>query len=283
MLSILKKPVINFLESVGDCIPSGRRLPLIAVPTTSGTGSESTKNAVISKSGADGFKKSLRHENYIPDAAVIDSNLLMNVPLLIGYASGMDAFTQLLEAYVSINSNMFTDSIAKEGLKAASENLPLCAASPEDHYIRLRLGYASFLSGIALANAGLGLVHGFAAVLGYMKEIPHGIICASMLAETTKAVIDAMLENEIVYAETIKKYAGIGALFTEKNNLSAAEGCERLVNTLSRWKKEFGIPRLGNFGFTENEAEKITSEVSLKNTPVKLDKEEIETIYRNCL
>lgn len=282
-MSIEKKAVINFLDSAGSLKPSGKRLPLIAVPTTSGTGSESTKNAVISKTGKGGFKKSLRHENYIPDAVIIDSSLLITVPPLIGFASGMDAFTQLLEAYVSISSNMFTDSIAMEGLVCSAKYLPLCGIHPLEHNIRLKLGYAAFLSGVSLANAGLGLVHGFSSVLGYMREIPHGIVCAAMLAETTETIINKMMKNKSIYSDSLEKYANAGSLFTEKSNQTISEGCERLVNVLKKWKKDFKIPGLKNFGFTEEEAEIVASETSLKNTPVKLDRKDIERIYLRCL
>lgn len=272
-MALEDKNVINYLEGVGTLHPSGKRLPLIAVPTSSGTGAEVTKNAVISRIGGNGFKKSLRHENYIPDFVIIDSNLLIHAPFLISVAAGMDAYTQLLEAYVSVNSSAFTDTLALEGLKLLSYALPLMVLDPGNHQIRLEMAYSAWLSGIVLANAGLGVVHGFASEAGSVQHIPHGIVCATLLMESTKEIIENLDINKDDIS--IRKYANAGALFNEKKESSIKDNLNVLIKTLTLWQNEFKIPPLSTFGITEEDCRKIAEKTSIKKTPVLLTKKQL--------
>jgi alcohol dehydrogenase class IV len=168
--------VTDYLEDVGTLQHPGAKIPFIAVPTTSGTGSETTKNAVISRVGAGGFKKSLRHDNFVPEIAIVDPELTLGCPPEITAAAGMDCFTQLTEAFLSTKSNEYTDALAIQGLKAVKESL-LKAYTVGDIESRSGMSFAALTSGICLANAGLGTVHGFASSIGGTFTIPHGIIC----------------------------------------------------------------------------------------------------------
>jgi alcohol dehydrogenase class IV len=168
--------VMDHLEGVGRDIPyRGPSIPFIAIPTTAGTGSEATKNAVLSVQGKDGFKKSFRDECLIPEYAVIDPELLASCPRELVAADGMDAFTQLLESYVSIKANPFTDALAWSGLAAFKEGFFAAWEGEEPAACRGRcaMAYASLISGITLAQVGLGSVHGLASPLGAYFPIPH--------------------------------------------------------------------------------------------------------------
>jgi len=160
--------VLDHLEDVGRNVPhTGVKLPYLAVPTTSGTGGEMTKNAVLSMVGPEGYKKSLRHENLIPDAVIVDPELMVSCPPHITAACGMDAFTQLLEPYLSPIASPLTDALALSGLEKIRDCLiPACTDRGGEIPVRAGMAYASMLSGLVLANAGLGIVHGLASPIG---------------------------------------------------------------------------------------------------------------------
>ncbi len=206
--------VLDYLESVGARnLPDGRKTPFVAVPTTAGTGSEATKNAVLSRIGTGGFKKSLRHDDFVPDIAVIDPELALHCPPEVTAACGMDAFTQLLEAYVSPIASPLSDALAWSGLECVARSLlPVCGEGAEDLAAREDMAYAALMSGIVLANAGLGIVHGLASPIGGRFAIPHGVVCGTLMAAATAANI-ARLEAEYGEAHpALKKYARVGAL-----------------------------------------------------------------------
>lgn len=279
-LLCMEGSIVDFLEGVGKKVPTGERKPLFCVPTTSGTGSEATKNAVISKIGKDGFKKSLRHENYIPDTAFLDPELITSCPADITAASGLDAITQLIEAYVSTNANKYTDSIALEGLKYAGKSFPWAVEEGEDVEARGSMAFAAYLSGVALANAGLGVIHGAASTLGAMHSIPHGVVCGTLLGKATAAIIEKISTADGWTSSVLKRYAKVGIALNGKDAGSTEENCSELLTRLDKWISKYEIKKLGNYGFTGGELESAAGSISLKNTPCNLSSEEIRLILK---
>ena len=269
--------VEDYLEGVGTSTPAGTTLPLVAVPTTSGTGSEATKNAVISRSGENGFKKSLRHDAYIPAYAVVDPELTLACPPEITAASGLDAVTQLLEAYVSTEASPLTDALCESGLKAAA-SLPSAVRDGGDIEVRGRLAYAAYLSGVVLAHAGLGIVHGIASPVGARFPVPHGVVCGSLIGAATEKII-ARTEDE----RTLGKYALVGRFLGVPPSDSVHRDCEGLVGLLTDWIDAFGIPRLNEYGIARSDLPGIADLSGLKNTPAMLEPGDIEDILRSHL
>jgi alcohol dehydrogenase class IV len=187
--------VEEYLEGVGSKAPDGRRIPFIACPTTAGTGSEATKNAVISRIGAGGFKKSLRHEGYIPDTAIVDPELAIPCPPSVSAAGGLDALTQLVEAWTSPQANPFIDSLCASGVSSIARSFPRVLADGADLEARSGMAYAAYLSGIALANAGLGSVHALASAVGSRFPIPHGVVCGTLLAKAAELNIQRLKDE----------------------------------------------------------------------------------------
>ena len=208
--------VMDHLEGVGPELPyTGPATPFIAVPTTAGTGSEATKNAVLSVQGPDGFKKSFRDDKLVAEYALVDPDLLASCPPAVIAANGMDAFTQLLESFVSSRAAPFTDSLAWGGMKAARDGLPALYADSGDATARARMAYAALVSGITLAQVGLGSVHGLAAPLGAYFPIPHGVVCGTLVGAATRANIEALRAREPAHP-ALEKYAQVGRLLTRK-------------------------------------------------------------------
>ncbi|MFX0003715.1 MAG: iron-containing alcohol dehydrogenase [Candidatus Hodarchaeota archaeon] len=272
----------NYLEGVGIKTHDGKKIPYIAIPTTSGTGSEATKNAVISEVGSTGFKKSLRHDNLIPNFAIIDPELMISCPSSVSAACGMDAFTQLLEAFVSSKAIPITDALAYSGMKYMSKNILLaCSTGASDVNVRGAMAYGSLISGIVLANAGLGIIHGLASPIGGYFDIPHGLVCGTLLAEATKKNIEALQKQGPEGELGLKKYAQVGALLKGKEfveEIMILEYCLELIEILEKWTKSLKIDRLGKYGIEEEHIGKIVENAGLKNNPVKLNNEIIKRI-----
>lgn len=282
-----KDSVKNYLEGVGTKIHDGKKIPYIAVPTTSGTGSEATKNAVISEIGPDGFKKSLRHDNLIPNIAIIDPELIISCPPSISAACGMDAFTQLLESYVSTNSSPMTDALAYSGMKEMSQKIiSACTTGALNVNVRSSMAYGSLMSGITLANAGLGIVHGLASSIGGFFDIPHGVVCGTLLADATKINIKKLKKMDNSRKDSLRKHAQIGALLSGEFSFAENEidkYCSILIDVLEKWTNELKIERLGNFGLTIRDIDKIIDKTGLKNNPTNLSKDDIKSIIINRL
>ena len=207
--------VMDHLEGVGPELPyRGPATPFIAVPTTAGTGSEATKNAVLTHQGPEGFKKSFRDEALMAEYAIVDPDLLASCPPDLIAANGMDALTQLLESYLSTRANPITDALALTGLAAVRDGLlAWYQGGAESIAGRERMALAALLSGICLAQTGLGSVHGLAQPLGSLFPIPHGVVCGALVAAATQANIAALRERE-PDSLALAKYARVGRLLS---------------------------------------------------------------------
>ncbi|WP_199620258.1 iron-containing alcohol dehydrogenase [Paenibacillus alkalitolerans] len=263
--------ILNYLEGQPAYRPhNGNKVFFVAIPTTSGTGSETTKNAVISIPG--GFKRSIRHDRFIPDVAIVDGQLTLSCPPSVKAASGLDALTQLIESYVSTKASPLTDALALSGIEAAARSLlPICTHAADNAALHEQIAYASMLSGITLANAGLGLVHGFAGPLGGSFPIPHGVICGTLLAEVTKRNIEQLAkETSDTAAEALAKYAKVGAILTGRDDRDVRASCERLAAVLEEWTELLEIPVLGWFGVDANNIDAVIAAADNKQSPVQL-------------
>ncbi|MBI3775799.1 MAG: iron-containing alcohol dehydrogenase [Gammaproteobacteria bacterium] len=268
------RSVMDYLEGVGPELPyAGPSVPFIAVPTTAGTGSEATKNAVLSVQGEAGFKKSFRHELLVAQYAIVDPDLLATCPPALIAANGMDALTQLVESYVSTNSNPLTDALAWDGIVAACAGLlPWYEHGARAAQGRVEMAYAALLSGITLAQTGLGSVHGLASPLGAFFPIPHGVVCGSLFAAATQMNIHALRARD-PHHNALAKYARIGRLFTGETRADDAAACAALVRRLEAWTQQLALPRLSNYGMTRNDTARVIANCrgsSMKTNPIVL-------------
>ena len=275
--------VLDHLEGVGSELPyRGPATPFIAVPTTAGTGSEATKNAVLSLEGR--FKKSFRDDQLVAEWAIVDPDLLATCPPHLIAADGMDAFTQLLESFVSTRANPMTDALARSGIMAVKDSLlALHVAQTSD--AREKMAYASLLSGICLAQTGLGSVHGLAAPLGAFFPIPHGVACGTLVATATEINI-AALKARLPDSPALPKYAEIGRRFAMQKGLNGDDARTFLVTTLRRWERQLDLPRLSACRIARSDFPRIVADSrgsSMKTNPVVLTDEEITRILEERL
>lgn len=269
--------VKEYLEGVGTRNHPGTRIPFIAVPTTAGTGSEATRNAVLSQVGSNGFKRSLRHDNLVPDIAVIDPALTLSCQPAITAAAGMDCFTQLTEAYLSDKSNDLTDAMALEGLKALRRSLLRSFSHGDDMDARTGMAFAALTSGIGLANAGLGAVHGIAAALGGSCNIPHGVICGTLMAAANEINIRE-LRKVGIDQPALKKYAQLGRIFCDKTNRSDDYFIDGFIEYLYELTDQLQLEKLGSYGVTEQNIQSVCSVTDIKNNPVRLSADNLAEI-----
>jgi alcohol dehydrogenase class IV len=274
--------VIEFLEGIGNKEHPGNKLPYIAIPTTSGTGSEATKNAVISRVGKGGFKKSLRHDNFVPDVALVDPELTLLCPQEITAASGMDCFTQLTEAYLSDKSSEYTDALAIAGLKEIKTSLIRSYNDGGDIEARTGMSFAALTSGICLANAGLGVVHGFASSIGGMYNVPHGLVCGTLMAVSNEINVRE-LRKKSSNNVALKKYALLGELFLDKKNKSENYYIDSFIQYLHRLTDALKLPGLEQYGIEEADLEIICRNTEIKNNPVKLNHDDLKAIIGSRL
>ena len=277
--------VMEYLEGVGR----GKTYrppatPLIVLPTTAGTGSETSKNAVLSTVGGDGFKKSFRNDALVAKHVVLDPELTLACPAGITAACGMDALTQLLESYVSRQASSLTDALALSGLEKIGNSLLKAVEQGDDIEARADMLYAASLSGLTLANAGLGTVHALASPLGAFFPIPHGEACGAMLYEATKTNIELLQQQSANAA--LQKYARAGRVLSQRPDIEDEKAIAALLELLHLWSRRLQMPRLSSYGIEQRDIAKIVDHASggsLKTNPVLLPREKLILLVQSCL
>jgi alcohol dehydrogenase class IV len=273
---------LDYLEVVGQGQPLSRpAAPWMAIPTTAGTGAEVTRNAVLAVPGR-GVKVSLRSPHLLARVALVDPELTLDLSPALTASTGLDALTQLLEAYVCNRANPMTDAICAAGIPRAAQVLPVACRDGHDLAARTDLALASLWSGLALANAGLGAVHGFAAPIGGLFPAPHGAICAALLAPVMAANIRA-LRSRAPQSSALVRYAEVARWLTGRNDASHEHGVEwvrSLVATL-------GIPRLSAYGLVAAHVAEIVTRAqqasSMKANPIALTIDELMTVLAEAI
>jgi alcohol dehydrogenase class IV len=278
----VKRSVMDYLEGVGPGLKyDGPAVPLIAVPTTAGTGSEATKNAVLSQQGLDGFKKSFRDEQLVANVAIVDPDLLASCPPEVIAANGMDALTQLIESYVSIKANVFCDALGISGMRAARDGLlELYDSQGTSADARERMAYASLISGINLAQTGLGSVHGLASPLGAFYPIPHGLVCGTLVAAATEMNINAMLDRE-PDNPALDRYARISEVLCQRRHKNREAAWDELVILLRQWTEAMHLKRLSDYGLDHGGLDHVVDNAfgsSMKTNPIVLTREEVRAV-----
>ncbi len=273
---------LDYLEVVGKGkSPSQPSLPMIAIPTTSGTGSEVTRNAVLAVSEKQ-VKVSMRSPTMLPRIAIVDPVLTHSVPPNVTAFTGMDALTQCLEPLVSSRANPLSDGVAREGLMRAGRSLQRAFVDGNDAEAREEMAFASLCGGLALANSGLGAVHGFAGPFGGMFHAAHGGICAALLPHVMTANLQALKERAPQHP-ALARYAEIAQFLTGHADASAEDGA-RWVANLARAVK---IAPLSSYGFTQADIAtlipKAQAASSMKANPLPLTDNELALILEQAL
>ncbi len=278
--------VLEYLEGVGKGRDyQGPSTPFVALPTTAGTGGETSKNAVLSEVGENGYKKSFRHEMLVARDIILDPELTLACPADITATCGMDAFTQLLESYVSSKANPMTDAMALSGLVQVRDCLLRVVEDGDDLEARAGMLYASSISGLTLANAGLGSVHGLASPLGAFFPIPHGAVCGTLLFDATRINIRSLKDRE-PDSVALKKYAEVGRMFARQESLDDDAAREALLGIIQSWSGRLRMPPLSHYGVAEVDIERVVAGSrgnSMQTNPVLLSDAEIAEIIRRRL
>ena len=273
---------LDYLEVIGKGKPLAKPpAPYIAVPTTAGTGSEVTKNAVLA-SPEHRVKVSLRSNLTLPRLAVIDPELTHSVPPEITASTGLDALTQVVEPYVSNKANPLTDAICREGIRRGARSLRRAFENGADAAAREDMSITSLFGGLALANAKLGAVHGFAGPMGGMFHAPHGAICGRLLPYVMAANVRALQERGQGNA-ALQRYDEVAQLLIGTSKATAHDG----VSWMQALCAALGIPPLSTYGVTADDfpliIEKALKSSSMKGNPITLTAEEMAKILKQAL
>jgi len=274
-----REPLVEYLEVVGRGRPlTERSVPMIAIPTTAGTGAEVTRNAVLMVEEAR-VKVSLRSPFMLPTVALVDPELTYSLPADVTASTGLDALTQCLEPFVSPKANPLTDAVAREGMRRAAGALRRVVHDGSDVEARRDMSIASLCGGLSLANAKLGAVHGFAAPLGGMFPIPHGVACARLLAPVAEANVRALRERTPA-SRALARYEEVARMLTGRADALPEDGAAWLGALVD----ELEVPRLGEFGLTVGHVADVVAQAkrasSMQGNPVALTDEELGEALR---
>lgn len=274
--------LLDYVEVIGR----GRQLsvpplPCVAIPTTAGTGAEVTKNSVL-LSPTHKVKVSLRHNMLLPRVAIVDPDLTLELPPEVTARTGCDALTQLIEAFVSVRANPMVDALCRTGLQCVARSLRRAVRDGTDRAARYDMAFASMLSGIALANAGLGAVHGLAGPVGGFTRIPHGAVCAALLPHVMRINI-ARLEAGQQTPARLEKYREIACILTGRPDAAPAEG----VAWVSTLVSEFGLARIQSPGLSTETIRDLASQAllssSTKSNPVGLSLDHLVEVLNSAV
>jgi alcohol dehydrogenase class IV len=273
---------LDYLEVIGRARPLARPgAPCIAIPTTAGTGSEVTRNSVLA-SPAHRVKVSLRSPHLLPRLALVDPELTYDLPPAVTASTGLDALTQLIEPYVCNRANPLTDGLCTEGIRRAARSLRVAVEQGRDPAAREDMAVASLFGGLALANAGLGAVHGYAAPIGGMFAAPHGAVCATLLPHVTAANL-AALRARARASDALRRYDEVARLLTGRPAATADDAVPWLHELVGALK----IPPLSAYGIGSADFPAIVAAAgnasSMKANPIALTPGELTAILERAL
>ena len=274
--------LMSYLEVIGEAKPLAKpSAPYVAVTTTAGTGSEVTRNAVLD-SPEHSVKVSMRHPYMLPNVAVIDPELTHSMPPPLTASTGLDALTQVLEPYVSNKANPFTDALCREGMQRAARSLLRAYENGTDAVAREDMSMVSLFGGLALANAKLGAVHGFAGPLGGMFHAPHGALCARLLPFVMEMNVRT-LHKRVPDSVFLKRYDEVAHLLTGDIQAKADDGVQWIQSLCQQLK----VPPLSEYGMGEEDfttvIPKVKNASSTKGNPIELDEKELGEILLKSL
>ena len=272
----------DYLEVVGRGKPlAARAAPFVAIPTTAGTGAEVTRNAVLMVEDA-AVKVSLRSPLMLPAVALVDPELTYSLPPALTASTGLDALTQCIEPFVTPQASPLTDAVAREGMRRAAGALARAVRDGGDVAARHDMAVASLCGGLALANAKLGAVHGFAAPLGGMFPVPHGVACARLLPYVVDANLRA-LRARAPQSPALARYDEVARIITGESTAVAEDAVSRLLELTM----ELAIPALGTYGVAERAIGRISAHArdasSMKGNPIVLTDDELHAVMRAAL
>lgn len=273
---------LDYLEVVGRGQPLVQpSMPFIAAPTTAGTGSEVTRNAVLA-SAEHKVKASLRSPHMLPRVAIVDPQLTLGLPPAATAATGLDALTQLIEPFVSSRANPMTDVFCLEGMRRIARSLRLAYTQGGSLSARTDMAFASLLGGLALANAGLGAVHGFAAPIGGSFDAPHGAVCAALLPHVVEANIKALRKRD-PEGEALRRYAEVARTLKSDPTAKAEDG----VDWLAALCEDMRIAPLRTYGVSQTSVRDLVGKAakasSMKANPIVLSESELAAILQAAI